>query len=151
MTRQNSSRVALALGAVALLTLGGCAVVPMDGYDVGAPVAYPAGPVYGAPYVATPAYPVYSAPYYAAPSVSLGVYGGWSNDHHYWHDRPPRPGWGGGPPPRPGWGGNPPPRPGWGGNPGHGARPPAAPPRPMPPGWPRPSLGGRGHNVDGGG
>ena len=42
MTRQNSSRVALALGAVALLTLGGCAVVPMDGYDVGAPVAYPA-------------------------------------------------------------------------------------------------------------
>ena len=58
--------------AAALALLGGCVVAPVESYDVGAPVAYPA---YGST-VVTPGY--YSAPapyYYGAPSVSLGVWG----------------------------------------------------------------------------
>ncbi len=137
MTIQVSSRMGLALGAAALLALGGCAVAPVDAYQVGAPVAYP-GAVYGNPYGVAPAYPVYPAPYYAAPSVSLGVFGGWSNDRDRWrdrdHDRWQRPGWNNPPPPRPGWG-NPPPPP----------RPWVRPQQPAVrsgPGMPRPDFGG---------
>lgn len=164
MTIQVSSRLGLALGAAVLLALGGCAVAPIDAYQVGAPVAYP-GAVYGNPYGVAPAYPVYPAPYYAAPSVSLGVFGGWSNDRDRWrdrdHDRWQRPGWNNPPPPpRPGWNGGQPPRPGWNGGPWTRPSPPPA--VRSGPGMPRPDFpggngsgrppgfGGRGGMVDGG-
>ena len=123
--------------AAALALLGGCVVAPVEPYDVGAPVAYPA---YGSTLV-TPGY--YSAPapyYYGAPSVSLGVWG-WSDGHRRWRDPPP--------PPRPGWGRPPPPpRPHhWGrpDGPRPDVRPPPRPPqgqwqRPTPPPRPRAPL-----------
>ena len=108
----------LLLGAAVALLLGGCVVAPVEPYyDVGTPVtSYPA-PVYGPSYVA-PAYPAYSAPYYYGPSMSLGIYGGWSDDHRHWRDRPRRPNWGDRDGPRPGWNGHNGPRPGWNGQPG---------------------------------
>ncbi|HMT63949.1 MAG TPA: hypothetical protein PKE22_03790, partial [Ottowia sp.] len=105
----------------------GCVVAPVEPYDVGAPVAYPA---YGST-VVTPGY--YSAPapyYYGAPSVSLGVWG-WSDGHRRWRDPPP--------PPRPDWGRPPPPRPHYWGRP-DGPRPDVRPPPRPPQGqWQRPT------------
>lgn len=131
MTTRASSfsggRLLLGVGAAALLLLGGCVMAPVDPYyDVGTPVTtYPYGPSYVAP-----AYPAYSAPYYYGPSMSLGIYGGWSdNDHRGWRDRSLRPNWGDRDGPRPGWnGGHNGPRPGWSGQPG-----------PRPGGWDRPA------------
>lgn len=137
MTTRASSlgggRLLLGAAAAALLLLGGCVMAPVDPYyDVGTPVtSYPA-PVYGPSYVA-PAYPAYSAPYYYGPSMSLGIYGGWSDDHRHGRDRPRRPNWGDRDGPRPGWNGHNGPRPGWNGQPG--PRPGAGdrPARPNPP------------------
>ena len=118
MTTRASSfgggRLLLGAGAAALLLLGGCVMAPVDPYyDVGTPVTtYPYGPSYVAP--AYPAYPSYSAPYYYGPSMSLGIYGGWSdNDRRGWRDRPRRPNWGDRDGPRPGWNGHNGQRPGW--------------------------------------
>ena len=123
MTTRASSfgggRLLLGAGAAALLLLGGCVMAPVDPYyDVGTPVTtYPYGPSYVAP--AYPAYPSYSAPYYYGPSMSLGIYGGWSdNDRRGWRDRPRRPNWGDRDGPRPGWNGHNGQRPGWSGQPG---------------------------------
>ena len=156
MTNQASprggGRLLAGIGAAALLLLGGCAVVPGDYYDVGTPVtSYPA-PAYGPTYVA-PAYPVYPAPYYYGPSMSLGIYGGWSDDRHHWREPPRRPGWNGHNGPRPGWSGNNGPRPGGWDRPSRPSRPDVRPPPRQPgnpdwrPGAPRNRLGG----VDGGG
>ena len=139
-------RLAGAAALAALAVLGGCVVAPVGPYDVGTPVAYPAGsygyPVYGDAYYGSP---YYSAPYWG-PAVSLGVYG-WSGGHNHWdHNRPSghRPDWGGqGRPPPGNWGGRPPgPPPNFGGGGG----------RPPPPVGGRPPGGGNwGGRPPGGG
>lgn len=127
MAVQCSSRVARVLGlgaaATALALLGGCVVAPVDPYQVGEPVAYPAATYNGGYYYGPGYYGGYSVPYYYGPALSLGIYGGYNNSRG-WRPPPPRPGWGGGP--RPGGGARPlpPPRGNW-------SRPPGAPgPRP---------------------
>ena len=139
MAVQCSSRTARRLGlgaaAAALALLGGCVVAPVEPYQVGDPVAYPAT-VSGDVYYGGTGY--YGYPYYGVPSLSFGVYQGWGG----WRDGrrpppPPRPGWGRPGGPQPGWGRPVGPRPGWGSPgaprpPGAGVRPPA--PRPGGPG-----------------
>ena len=151
MTTRTSSRRGVRLlwgaaGAAALL-LGGCVVAPVDPYyDVGTPVT-----TYPAPVYVAPAYPVYSAPYYYGPSMSLGIYGGWSNDRHHWREPPRRPGWNGHHGPRPGWSGSNGPRPGGWDRPTRPSRPDVRPPVRSNPDWrpgaPRNRLSG----VEGGG
>ncbi len=76
-------RVALGMAGAALALLSGCVVAPLGPYEVGAPVDYPAAPVYGSPYY-------YGAPsyYWGPPAVSLGFHGrfgggrNWNGGHH---------------------------------------------------------------------
>ncbi|MFT4195701.1 hypothetical protein [Ottowia sp.] len=148
MAVQCSSRTArpwgLGVAAVALALLGGCVAVPVEPYQVGDPVAYPAT-VYGDGYYA-PGYSTYAAPYYYGPPLSVGVYG-WSGGRYWRNPPPPRPGWSAPPPgPRPGVKPPSPPRP-----PSGGVRPTPGGwdnPRPAPP--PRPSNGGAGRPNPGG-
>lgn len=72
-------RLALGIAAGALTALAGCVAVPVDGYAVGDPVAYPVYGNYPA-YYGVPAY--YGPWYWGAPAVSLGFYGRFGGGHH---------------------------------------------------------------------